>query len=138
MKKILILLFFCGSTSLINAQSNRPFCGYFQNKEYNVYLKFNFYDNNILVPGQEIFGEIPGYFGDKNDGRKWLITTAKIINNKEAKIDLTDDYGSEDLTGTIVIVNDSTITLTQGEGSSLKIARNRKWIKLPKKLEFKE
>ena len=138
MKKILILLFFCGSTSLINAQSNRPFCGYFQNKEYNVYLKFNFYDNNILVPGQEIFGEIPGYFGDKNDGRKWLITTAKIINNKEARIDLTDDYGSEDLTGTIVIVNDSTITLTQGEGSSLKIARNRKWIKLPKKLEFKE
>lgn len=138
MKKILMLLFFCGLTSLVNAQSNRPFCGYFQNKEYNVYLKFNFYDNNILVPGQEIFGRIPGYFGDNIDGRKWLITNAKISNNKEAKINMSDDYGSEDLTGAIVIMNDSTIALIQEEGSSLKVARNRKWIKLPKKLEFRK
>lgn len=137
MKKIFILFIFCCTACIASAQNDKPFSGYFINKEYDVYLKFNFYKNDIIIPGQEVFGAMPGYFGDNRDGRKWLITNAKITNKKEAKIDIIDDYGSEDLTGTITILNDSSIVLTQEEGSTLKIARNRKWIKIPKKLEFK-
>ena len=54
--------------------------------------------NDIKVPGQDIFGEIPGYFGACRDSRKWLITSAKINSSNKASLDIVNDYGSEDLT----------------------------------------
>lgn len=105
------------------------------NKEYDVYMVVNFYDNNVKVPGQEIFGEMPGYFGDYKDSRKWLITDAKV-KDKKALLSITNDYGSEDLTAELSIGKDGVYTLKQLSGSTLKIARNRKWVKMPKNLEF--
>ena len=98
-------------------------------------MVINFKDNNVTVPGQEIFGEIPGYFGDYKDSRKWLITNAKVKNQK-AKLSITNDYGSEDLTAELTIEKDGKYVLKQVDGSTLKIARNRKWVKIPKNLEF--
>ena len=47
-----------------------------------------------------------------------------------------NDYGSEDLVADLVILSDGTYELQQKEGSSIKIARNRKWVKIPKNLVF--
>lgn len=54
------------------------FKGKITNKEYDVYMNIDFYHKNLKVPGQELFGEMPGYFGDRRDSRKWLITDADI------------------------------------------------------------
>ena len=107
------------------------------NKEYDVYLQINFYENNIKVPGQEIFGIMAGFLGDKKDSRKWLITDA-TIKDKVAHLSIINDYGSEDLTATLTKQEDGTYVLQQLSGSTIKIARNRKWVKLPKKLSFKK
>ena len=40
---------------------NLPFRGEIYNKEYEVSICFDFYKKNILVPGQDIFGELSGY-----------------------------------------------------------------------------
>jgi len=117
-------------------QTNNVFRGEFRNDEYNVYLMINFYDNNVVVPGQEIFGEMAGYFGSSDDGRKWLFTSAEIIKENTANIEIINDYGSEDLTAKLTKNSDGTFTLEQQKGSTLKIARNRKWVKMPKKLVF--
>ena len=121
------------------AQSNEsePFKGTFANDEYQVYITINFYDNDIIVPKQEIFGELPGYFGSKRDGRKWLITDAEITGPNTAELSIINDYGSEDLTATLTKNDDGTYTLKQKEGSTIKIAVNRKWVKIPKKLVLK-
>lgn len=119
------------------AQKEQTFKGYFLNEEYKVYLQIDFYKNNVIIPGQEVFGEMPGFFGDNQDGRKWLITNAKVKNEKEADISLINDVASEDLVAKIQIVNDSTLRLRQVSGSVLEIARNRKWVKMPKVLSFK-
>lgn len=99
-------------------------------------MNIDFYGQALLVPHQEIFGEVPGYFGDKHDGRKWIVTNAEIKNKNTAQLSITNDYGSEDLEATLRCTNDSTYVLEQGEGSTIKIARNRKWVKMPKKLTF--
>lgn len=112
------------------------FKGYMYNKEYDVYLQIDFYHNNVTVPHQEIYGTMPGFFGDKRDARKWLFTDATIDNENVATISIINDYGSEDLTATLEAKNDTTFILTQGKGSTIKIARNRKWVKMPKKMEF--
>lgn len=111
------------------------FKGEITNKEYDVYMNIDFYHKNLKVPGQELFGEMPGYFGDRRDSRKWLITDADI-EGKTAHLSIINDYGSEDLTADLISLPDGSYELQQKDGSNLKIARNRKWVKIPKNLKF--
>ena len=136
MKKIILALMLCTSYLTSFAQKDSTiFKGYLSNNEYEVYLQINFYQNDIKVPGQEIFGTIAGFLGDRKDSRKWLITNA-TIEGKTAHLSIINDYGSEDLIADLTLESDGTYSLKQITGSNIKIARNRKWVKIPKKLTF--
>lgn len=143
MKKLFIALLLTSSTVTTTLAQNHmavrdttTFAGYLDNKEYNVYLNIDFYHLNVVIPDQEVFGEMAGYFGDKRDSRKWLFTSAEITGSTSAKVYITNDYGSEDLVATLTKESDGKYTLKQEDGSPLKIARNRKWVKLPKRIVF--
>ena len=123
------------STNSVGKDST-TFKGYLYNQKYDVFIVMDFYNNNVVVPQQEIYGDMSGYFGDRQDGRKWLFTSATIKNNKTAEIQIINDYGSEDLTATLSTDDGKNFKLKQGKGSTLKIARNRKWQKMPKELDF--
>ena len=99
----------------------------------DVFLRINFYKQDVNVPGQDLFGQVPGYLGKKNNSFAWLITSAKI-NGDKAKLQLINDYGSEDLTATLTRKNDSIYVLKQESGSTLKVPNKGKWLKLPKTL----
>ena len=114
-----------------------PFRAYLINNEYEVYLRINFYDEDIEVPGQELYGPLPGFLGKKNNSFCWVITAAEIKDDKTATLSLINDYGSEDLTATLTQKNDSIYILKQEKGSTLKVPKNGKWQKLPKTLELK-
>lgn len=88
------------------------FKGKLTNKELNVYMSIDFYHKNLKVPGQEVFGEMPGYFGDRLDSRKWLITDASV-DGKIAHLSIINDYGSEDLVADLVLLSDGTYELQQ-------------------------
>ena len=148
MKKIIaILMLFHLSLALSVAQTDqkttpsdskdKAFRAYLYNKEFEVYLRINFYEQNITVPGQELYGELPGYLGKERNSFCWVITSAKVIDEQKAEIALINDYGSEDLTATLTRQNDSTYVLRQLDGSSLKVPKNGRWQKLPKQLELK-
>ncbi len=134
MKRIIIAIVSLAITLTTYAQNLKVFKGYLYNNEYQVYLDIDFYQKNILVPNQEIFGQLPGYFGAKRDTRKWLITDAKISNDSTAQISIINDYGSEDLSATLHRDKNGQYILKQGEGSPIKIVVNRKWVKIPKTL----
>jgi hypothetical protein len=142
MKKLIATILLLSAMSATRAQGQTEsvdtttFAGIFDNKEYNVYLDIDFYHNDVIVPGQEVFGEMAGFFGDKRDSRKWLFTSAVIIDHKSAKITVINDYGSEDLVATLTKQADGTYVLKQEKGSTLKIARDQKWVKMPKLLTF--
>lgn len=142
MKKILLIAFVAllslsaAAQNKVTGKDSTTFKGYLYNEKYNVYLVIDFYHNNVIVPNQEIYGEMAGYFGDRQDGRKWLFTDAKIISKDKAEIQITNDYGSEDLTASLTAIDDKNFKFRQEDGSTLKIARNRKWLKMPKELNF--
>ena len=137
MNKLIAISLLCLTTISVKAQSNNePFRAYLSNNEYDVFLHINFYEQDVNVPGQDLFGQVPGYLGKKNNSFAWLITSAKINGNK-AKLQLINDYGSEDLTATLTRKNDSIYVLKQESGSTLKVPNKGKWLKLPKTLEFK-
>lgn len=106
------------------------------NDEFQVWLDIDFINKNIIIPGQEIFGELPGYFGAKRDTRKWIISEA-TVKGKTAKLLIINDYGSEDLTAELRLNSNGTYTLKQLDGSTIKIVVNNKWLKIPKEIVFK-
>ncbi len=113
------------------------FKGTLVNDEYQVWLTIDFYGSSVTVPDQELFGELPGYLGAKRDPRKWFITDAEITSPTTARLEIINDYGSEDLNATLTQLTDSTYQLHQDDGSTLRIVVNSKWVKLPKSLVFK-
>lgn len=137
MKKLIaIFLIFLPNLNLSAQNSFEPFRAYLINNEYEVYLRIDFYDETITIPGQELYGQLPGYLGKKNNSFCWVITSAKI-QDRTAHLAMINDYGSEDLTAVLTAKNDSLYELRQVEGSTLKVPKNGKWQKLPKTLEFK-
>lgn len=141
MKSVLFIAFLSFICSNINAQNNVTandsiaFIGEFHNDEYNVFVKINFADKDILVPGQEILGELDGYFGSTQSSHIWPITSSEVEGNT-AQIEVINNYGSEDFTATIIIKNDGTLEFKHLSGSTFKFPVNKKWQKLPSKLLF--
>ena len=145
MKRIIIYIFFLLATITTYAQSpvrseqaSQYFKGKIYNSQYDIYIHMDFINSSIIVPQQEIVGEIPGYLGDNKDSRKWLITNATITSDGKASLSIINDYGSEDLEATLQMLNDTTYILLQESGSTIKLARNRKWLKRPQKITFKK
>ena len=137
-KTIFSALFFMLLSTVCFAQEERkPFRAYIYNDEYEVYLRINLYDQDVTIPGQDLYGELPGYLGKKNNSFCWVIANCKVKSDKEAELQLINDFGSEDLTATLIQKNDTTYILRQDEGNTLKVPRKGKWAKLPKTLEFK-
>lgn len=138
MKKIVFLIMvMIVCTMNVYSQTVESFKGKFVNDEYQIYLKLNAYEKNITVPDQEIYGELPGYFGSKRDSRQWLVIECEIINNKTVEMKVVNDYGSEDFTARLTLNADGTYTLKHIEGSTYKIVVDSKYVKIPKKIELK-
>lgn len=113
---------------------NSSFKAYLENDEYQVYLRINLYDNNIEIPGQDLYGQLPGYLGKHNNSFCWIITSCEVKNEHVAELQLINDFGSEDLKATLTRENDTLYVLRQGAGSTLKVPHQGKWRKLPKSL----
>ena len=138
-KRLLQTIVFLLLCTGIQAQTkSKPFRAYLINNDYNVYLRINFHDQNIEVPGQELYGKLPGYLGKVNNSFCWVIVSCKLKNDHEAELQLINDFGSEDLKATLTQLNDSVYQLKQGKGSTIKVPNNGKWQKLPKTLDFKK
>ena len=134
------LLFILLSTAVWKGyaqQDNTAFRAYLYNNEYDVYLRINFYDQDVTIPGQELYGELPGYLGKKNNSFCWVITSCKVESEKKATLQLINDFGNEDLTATLTRKNDSIYVLRQGDGNPIKVPSKGKWQKLPKTIELK-
>ena len=138
MKKLFLfsILFHIALLSASAQQNSKPFRANLYNNDYEVFMRLDLYGESITVPGQELYGELPGYLGKKHNSFCWLITSSKIDGEK-AELQMINDYGSEDLTATLTVENDSLYVLRQVEGSTLKVPKDGKWQKLPSKLVFK-
>ena len=137
MKKTIATILLLLSLLQANAQEKSgPFRAYLFNKEYNVFLKIDFYKQDITVPGQDLYGELPGYLSKRSNTFCWLITSVDMKGNT-ATLQMINDYGSEDLTATLTAKSDSIFVLKQIDGGTLKVPNNGKWQKLPKTMELK-
>lgn len=137
-RMLLCAAFFLLPSSLLHLSAqDKPFKGVIINKANDVFMRINLYEDDIKIPGQEILGNTYGYIKKNTDSRVWIIigVTMDEKNNK-ALLEMVNDYGSEDLNAELSIQKDSTYLLRQLQGSTIKMAGNGKWIKLPKEMKF--
>lgn len=135
MRSIMISMCFLWSFACHAQSDSMAFHTYLYNKEYKVYLRINFYDNDVIIPDQDLLGPLPGYLGKEHNSFCWPIVSAEV-KGKKAHLQMVNDYGSEDLEATLTRENDSIYILKQGKGSVLKVPNNNKWQKLPNVLPF--
>ena len=136
MKKLFSLVFaILFAMPAIGQEKDKPFRAYLFNKEYQLFIRLDLYGETITIPGQDLYGELPGYIGRKQNSYCWVVTSAEVKANK-ARLTLINDYGSEDFTATLTQHNDTLYTLQYEDGSTFKMPLNGKWQKLPKKLDF--
>lgn len=136
-KTIFTSLLFTVSTFASAQSRDKAFRAYLFNKEYEVFFRISLYDQDVTIPGQELYGQLPGYLGKLHNSFSWPITSCQVVSECEARLQLVNDFGSEDLTATLERKNDSIYILRQRSGSTLKVPHKGKWQKLPKVLEFK-
>jgi len=137
---VAIAALLCLSATSWAQQGQRPFEGYFTYADYEVYLRLNVYEQDITIPGQELYGQLPGYLSREQNAFSWPVVEAEVVSDKtpvQARLTLINDFGSEDCTCMLTQVDDSTYTLRQLSGATLKVARQGKWQKLPKEFTLK-
>ena len=120
-----------------DVNDSTTFKGYLYNAEYEVFIRMDLYKQDVTVPGQELYGALPGYLQREKTTFCWLITEATIDDARNAHLEMVNDYGSEDLMAQLTFDGDSIYTLRQLEGSTIKVPRNGKWQRLPKVLRLK-
>lgn len=114
----------------------KPFKATIYNKEYDVYIRMNLYDNDVVIGWQEMLGELPGFLAKSGNNYCWLITEANV-DGKKAEIEMVNDSGSDDLNATLTFEGDSLYTLRRKSGAAIKVPNSGKWQKLPSTLIFK-
>ena len=133
--RFLLLLSFFPLTAM-SQQEEGPFKGYLYNDEFEVGMRINFYDEDIIIPGQELFGKMAGFLTKDGSSFYWLMVKADVEGNK-AKLLMSNDYGSEDLRAELTVGKDSLYELRHLSGSTLKVPNKGKWQNLPKIMLFK-
>lgn len=136
MRKLLFLFVMSLVAAAAVAQQGRPFDTTIRNEEYKIYIRLNLYDKNITVPGQDVLGEVDGYFGSTQSSTKWIVVASRLIDGRTAEIEVVNDYGSEDFTATLKVNDDGTYEYKKDGGSTLKFAVRGKWQKIPGNLEL--
>lgn len=131
MKKIFLLFLIMLLPNMVKAQDSTTFKGTLYNDEYKIFIKMDFYNNNIMIPDQEIFGSLAGYIGSRQCTQVWPIVECKMTDSKNAEINIVNNYGSEDLTCTLSVMEDGKYELNKKDGSTLKFPVRGKWQKIP-------
>jgi hypothetical protein len=133
MKKPLFTLFLALVT--LGCFAQEPFRCTLQNKELNLNLYLNLYNESITVPGMEMFGPQFGYMNG-NIYNTWIVTSCKVLDSKTASANFSNDVGSETQEVSITIQSDGTYLFQHTNRSVMKKAVGRKLVRLPSTIVF--
>ncbi|MBP5514729.1 MAG: hypothetical protein J6Y04_08150 [Bacteroidaceae bacterium] len=104
------------------------------NKEEQMDLKLDLYEESIDVPGMELFGPMNGFLAGKGVYGTWMVTSFQIKNEKEATLRLSNDQGSETQSIQLTWQNDSTYMMELKDGVVVKKVVNKKLVKIPARI----
>lgn len=122
-------------TIAATTMAQQPWKIYLHNKELNLRLNLNLYEETITVPSMEMFGPMNGYLGGTL-ANVWTLTSFRIESDDKVTLRLSNDLGSETQECILTHENDSTYRLDVKGNQNLRKVVNRKYQKLPTTIYF--
>ena len=122
---------------LQNVTAGEPFKGTFECCDFKIKLVVDLYEESINVPGMSMFGPLNGYLNGNDLYCTWYVSTVRETDDNSAIVNFSNELGSETQTVELSLKNDSTLTLRQKGGNTLKKVVGKKLQKLPSDLTFK-
>lgn len=130
-----ILMYLTLTLLSVKLMAQKPFKASLYCQEAELSLVIDLYEESINVPGMEMFGPMHGFLKGNVYGI-WTITSAKVTNERNAVIRLSNDQGSETQEVLLSIESNGSYSFEQVNGVSIKKVVGRKLEKIPKKLTF--
>lgn len=130
-----ILMYLTLTLLSVKLMAQKPFKASLYCQEAELSLVIDLYEESINVPGMEMFGPMHGFLKGNVYGI-WTITSAKVTNERNAVIRLSNDQGSETQEVQLSIESNGSYSFEQVNGVSIKKVVGRKLEKIPKKLTF--
>lgn len=133
---LLAIMLLMGSlTGIAQQVEAKPWKLTLQNKELNLRLQLDLYEETVNVPGMDMFGPMNGYIAGSLCN-VWSLTSFKINNDDKVTLRLSNDLGSETQECTLTHENDSTYRLDIKGTVHLRKVENRKYVKMPPVIYF--
>ena len=126
----IIIVMLVGAFALAKAQT---FKGHFVNDEFKMQMVLNLYADSVAVPGiddEMCYGYING-----NTNGKWVILKVISVEKDKAVFRASCDNGSDSQNVELTVV-DGKLVMKQLKDAYIKTVANRKYVKLPKTVEF--
>lgn len=134
MRKIL----FCATVLFaINTLADGPWKFKMRTEKSKINININLYEETVEVPGMDMFGPMNGYINGDIYG-VWTITSSEIINDKQAKLRLSNDLGSETQEALLTLQGDSICKMELKGGVVVKRVVGKKLVKIDSVQEFKK
>lgn len=134
MKKTLL---FATSLFALTALADRPWKFSMKSEKSKINMKIDLYDETVAVPGMDMFGPMNGYISGDIYG-VWTVTSSEIIDDKHAKMRLSNDLGSETQEVLLTLTGDSICKMELKGGVVVKRVEGKKLVKINAVQEFKK
>jgi len=133
MKRLATIITLLSLTLASMAQEVRTYEGQYYNDENDIHLVINLYEQSIDVPGLELekcYGFLRG-----NTNGCWIILKVKEKDDSHALVRAASEKGS-DAQDILLTPNETGMTIEQTDGANIKGIKGRKYVKLPKTIDF--
>lgn len=134
MKKIILA---ATMLSAMTAMADGPWKFSMKTEKSKINLNIDLYDESIEVPGMDMFGPMNGYISGNIYGI-WAVTSHEIINEKQAKLRLSNDLGSETQEVMLTLQGDSICKMELKGTVVVKRVEGKKLVKIDSVQEFKK
>lgn len=121
----------------VSITAGEPFRGTFKGEELKITLEINLYEEDVKVPGMEMFGPMNGYLRGTDLYCTWYVSSVQQATDNKASVHFSNELGSETQAVELTLKDDSLLTLRQTGGSVLKKVVGKKLQKLPNEITFK-
>ena len=121
----------------VSITAGEPFRGTFKGEELKITLEINLYEEDVKVPGMEMFGPMNGYLRGTDLYCTWYVSRVQQATDNKASVHFSNELGSETQAVELTLKDDSLLTLRQTGGSVLKKVVGKKLQKLPNEITFK-
>ena len=116
--------------------AGEPFRGTFRGDDLKITLEINLYEEDVRVPGMEMFGPMNGYLRGTDLYCTWYVSSIQKTTDSEATVHFSNELGSETQVAELTLKDDSLLTLRQTKGAVLKKVVGKKLQKLPTEITF--